>query len=320
MRRRDLFILVAGAAALPRAAAAQQPQRMRRIGYLSLGAANAFGNLPDYRRGLAETGYVEGRNLVIEYRYADGDYARLSGLAADLVHDHVEVISATGPPATAKAAMQATAMIPIVGFSVAPLVKHFNRPEGNVTGVSIITGDLAPKRMQILAEIVPGATIGVLMNPAYPFYDRDRKRIEDAARTLGVKLAVVNVSADRDFAPAFAALARQHVGALLTEAEPYLGSKWRLLVALAAQHAIPMMQEWREAVVAGGLISYAPSLAWVSHQVGLYTGQILNGAKPADLPVIAPTRIELVVNLKTAKALGLAIPLLLLARADKVIQ
>jgi len=200
------------------------------------------------------------------------------------------------------------------------LVKHFNRPESNVTGVSIITGDLTPKRLQMLAEMVPGKGIGVLMNPAAHDYERDRNTIEDAARALGVKLAFATASADAELEPAVASLARQHVGSVLPEAEPFLGNRWQLLVPLAAQYAIPMMQEWREAVSAGGLISYAPSLAWVLYQVGHYTGEILNGAKPTDLPVQQPTKFELVINLKTAKALGLTVPPSILARADEVIE
>jgi len=321
MRRRDLVALLGGAALWPLAARAQQP---RRIGYLRLAPLDAT-QLADFRAGLEETGYAEGRNLVIEYRYAEGDYARLPDLAADLVRQNVEVIVTSGGTSAVRAAMRATATVPIVGTSVAPvsaapLVKQFNRPEGNVTGVAIITGDLTPKRLQILAELVPGAAIGVLMNPTTTTYDLSREEIENAGRALQVKLVFATVSTDADLDPAFASLAGQHVGAILPEAEPFLGNRWQLLVPLAARHAIPMMQEWREAVVAGGLISYAPSLRWVHRQVGSYTGQILKGAKPADLPVVAPTRIELVINLKTANALGLTIPYTLLGRADEVIE
>ena len=317
MKRRDLLLVAGGAMASM--AATALGQQTRRIGVLNLVSEAAFAHLPDYRRGLEETGYVEGRNLAIEYRYADNDYTRLPALAADLVRANVEVIS-SGSAAAVAAAMQATTTIPIVGSAVASYVEHFNRPEGNVTGVSIITGDLAAKRVQLLAELVPGATIGVLMNPSQPSHDRDRQRTEDAARILGVKVVFANASADAELEPAFAALAGQHVGSIMPEAEPYLGNNWRILVSLAATHRIPMMQEWRDAVAAGGLISYSPSLAWVDYQVGRYTGQILNGAKPADLPVIAPTKIELVINLKTAKALGLTVPQSLLARADEVIE
>ena len=317
MKRRDVLIATAAfAATLPVVTRAQQP---RRIGLLRLAPADAE-QLADFRRGLQETGYAEGRNLVIEYRFADGDYHRLPELATDLVRQNVEVIMTSGGPDTARAAMNATATIPIVGTNVAPLVNHFNRPEGNVTGTSITTGDLSPKRLQMLAEMVPGAAIGVLMNPTFHQYERDHKEIDEAAQTLGIRLAFANASADADFDLAFASLAQQHISAMLPEAEPFLGNRWQLLVPLAARFGIPMMQEWREAVAAGGLISYAPSLHWVDRQVGSYTGQILNGAKPADLPVVAPTKIELVINLKTAKALGLTVPQSLLARADEVIE
>jgi ABC-type uncharacterized transport system substrate-binding protein len=216
--------------------------------------------------------------------------------------------------------MEATATIPIVAINAGPLVKHVNRPEGNVTGVALTTGDLLPKRLQILAEIAAGASIGVLMNPAFGMYDPDRRRIENAARALGVTLAFANASADSDFDPAVASLARQHVGALLPDADPFLNSRRERLIALTKRYAIPAMYEWREAVLAGGLISYGPSDLWADHQVGWYTGQILNGAKPADLPVVAPTKFELVINLKTAKALGLTIPQSILAGADEVIE
>jgi len=315
MRRRDLFLLIGGAViALPGAGRAE---RRRQIGFLSLTSPT---DLADYHRGLNETGYVEGRNLVIDYRWADGDPARLPALAADLVRENVEVISAFGGPDPAKAALAATAMIPIVSINAGPLVEHFNRPEGNVTGVALTTEGLLAKRLQILAEIAPGASIGVLMNPAFGSYDPDRRRIENAARALGVNLAFANASADPDFDPAVARLARQHVGALLPDADPFLNSRRERLIALTERYAIPAMYEWREAVLAGGLISYGPSVGWAQHQVGRYTGQILNGAKPADLPVVAPTKFELVINLKTAKALGVTIPQSILAGADEVIE
>jgi putative ABC transport system substrate-binding protein len=312
-------LLAAGAlAALPRAG---HPERQRLVGFLSQTSAEYMEPFhADIRRGLDETGYVEGRNLVIEYRWADGDYARLPGLAVDLVRNNVEVITAVGGTQSAMVAMQATATIPIVAASAAPLVRHFNRPEGNVTGVEIVTGDLTPKRLQILSEIVPGMAIGIVMNPASAFYDRDQKRIEDAARALGVKVDFVSISGDPDFDPAFASLSQKHVGAVLPDAEPFLGSRGQLLVTLAARYGIPIMSEWREDAAGRGLISYGPQHAWVYHQVGRYTGQILNGAKPADLPVVAPTKFELVINLKTARSLGLTIPPALLDLADEVIE
>jgi len=324
MQRRDFLSTVAAAAFVlpPSAAFAQQP---RRIGLLRLAPADAK-QLADIRQGLEEAGYAEGRNLVIDYRFAEGHYARLPELAADLVRQNVEVIITSGGISAVRAAMRATSTIPIVGTSVDPgriadpLVKHFNRPEGNVTGVSLITGDLTAKRLQMLAELVPGAAIGVLMNPTVTNHQRSREAIEEDGRTLQVKLVFAMVSTDADLDPAFASLAGQHVGAILPEAEPFLGNNWRRLVPLADHYKVPMMQEWREAVEAGGLISYAPPLAWVGRQVGNYAGQILNGAKPADLPVVAPTKFELIINLETAKALGLTIPYTVLLRADEVIE
>jgi putative ABC transport system substrate-binding protein len=323
IRRRDLpFLAGAAFASLQSAARVQQP---RRVGFLRLAPPDAT-QFADFRAGLEETGYAEGRNLVIEYRYADGNNARLPELAVDLVGQNVEVIVTSGGTDAVRAAMRATTAIPIVGTSVdpgknrVPLVKHFNRPEGNVTGVSIVTGELTPKRLQILAELVPGAAIGVLMNPTLTMHKPNREEIEEVGRVLRVKLVIATVSTDADLDTAFASLADRHVGAILPEADPFLGNSWRRLVVLADRHKIPMMQEWREAVAAGGLMSYAPSFRWVMRQVGRYTGQVLKGAKPADLPVVAPTKIELAINLKTAKALGLTVPQSLFARADEVIE
>jgi putative ABC transport system substrate-binding protein len=325
VRRRDFLSTVAAAAFVlpPSAAFAQQP---RRIGFLRLAPSDAT-QLADFRAGLEETGYAEGRNLVIEYRFAEGDYTRLPDLAADLVRQNVEVIVTSGGTDAPRAAMRATSTIPIVGTSVAPvyalpLVKHFNLPEGNVTGIALsgIGGELNGKRLQILGELVPGAVIGVLVNPTQAFSDLSREAIEKAGQALQVKLVFASVSTEAGLDPAFASLAGQHVGAILPEAEPFLGNSWRRLVPLADHYRVPMMQEWREAVMAGGLLSYAPPFAWVMRQVGNYAGQILNGAKPADLPVVGPTKFELVINLKTAKTLGLAIPRSMVMLADEVIE
>ena len=322
LRRRDL-LLTGTLVVMPLTARAQQS---RRIGFLRLAPPDAT-QFAEFRAGLAETGYVEGRNLVIEYRYADGDYTRLPAMATDLVRQNVEVIAGAGGTDAVRAAMAATTTIPIVGSSVdttfsgaPPLIKHFNRPEGNVTGISIVTGDVGAKRMQMLTELVPGAVIGVLMNPTLIMHQRNLEVIQQTAGVLQAKLVIATVSADGDLDPAFASLAGQGVGAILPEAEPFLGNSWRRLVRLAERYKIPMMQEWRDAVAAGGLLSYGPSLRWVYRQLGRYTGQVLNGAKVAALPVIAPTQIELVINLKTAKALGLEVPPTLLARADEVIE
>jgi len=322
MTRREVIFALAGGVAvlwsLP--LRAQQP---RRVGLLRLAP---LPQIKDFYAGLEEAGYTEGRNLVIEDRFADRNYALLPNLAAEVVRQNVEVIVAAGGPDAVRAAMRATSTIPIVGSSVVPastpfsIVAHHNRPEGIVTGVAITTGDLVPKRLQILAEVTPGVVIGVLINPTYETHQRSRATIEEAGRTLGVKLVFASASTDTGLDAAFASLAGQHVGAVMAEAEPFLGSNWHRLVSLAERHKIPMMQEWREAVLAGGLISYAPSLSWVYRQVGRYAGQLLNGAKVADLPVVAPDKIELTINLKTAKALGLTVPQFLLAEADEVIE
>jgi putative ABC transport system substrate-binding protein len=320
MRRRDLLGLLIGGAAAALAPAARA-QQQRRIGFLSsVSADSSQSALADFRRGLNETGYDEGRNLLIEYRWADGDFASLPGLAAELVHANVEVVVTAGGPQPARAAMQATAAIPIVASSAGGLVKHFNRPDGNLTGVSITTSALTPKRLQILAELVPGAAMGVLMNPANSAYEHDRKELQSAAQTLGVELHFATAAADPEFEPAFASLGGLRVGALLIYADPFFNSRREQLVALAARHSIPAMHEWRESVAAGGLISYGPPLAEVFHQVGTYTGRILNGDKPGDLPVVEPSRLELVINLNTAKALGLTVPHSLAMRADEVIE
>jgi putative ABC transport system substrate-binding protein len=320
MNRRDLLgLLLGGAAAtLPVAARAQQ---QRRIGFLSSLSADGVGSARDaFHRGLKETGYVEGQNLRIEYRWADGDFARLPALAAELVRENVEVIVTSGGGRPGRAAMQATATIPIVAGSAGSLVKHFNRPESNLTGVSIVTTELNPKRLQILAELVPGAAIGVLINPANFTSEHSRNELQIAGRTLGVELHFATATADPDLEPAFASLAGLRVGALLIAADASFNSRRERLIALAAHYAIPTMHEWRESVAAGGLVSYAPSLAEVRHQIGVYTGRILNGDRPGDLPVVEPSRYELVVNLKTAQALGLTVPPSLLARADEVIE
>jgi len=318
VRRRDLLGLIPGAVIYVREAHSQQ---MRRIGLLSALSADAIApELAAFRRGLEETSYIEGQNLTIEYRWANGDYARLPNFATDLVKQNVELIVAIGGPQPAMAAMKQTKTIPILTVTASMFVKHINRPEGNITGANISTSTLMPKRLQILAEMAPGATIGVLMNPTYSQYDTDRKDIEQAAQSLGVKLAFATASGDPDFNSAFDSLVQQHVGALLIAAEPFFASRAGLLISLSARYAIPTMHEWRESVVAGGLISYGPQHVWAYHQVGRYTGQILNAAKPADLPVVAPTKFELVINLNTAKALGLTVPQSLLVQADEVIE
>jgi putative ABC transport system substrate-binding protein len=298
-------------------------QQLRRVGFLSsLAAETQQANLAAFHSGLKEAGFVEGRNLIIEYRWASGDYARLPELAAELARSHVEAIACGGGAEPGRAAMAATKTIPIVSASNgpddAPLVKQFNRPEANLTAVNIITPN--PKRLQILAEIVPSTTIGVLMNPTSPQYNINRTAIEEGAAKLGIKLAFAAASADGEFDAALANLARQHVSALLVISDPFFASRWQPLVDLAASYALPASLEWRESVVAGGLMTYGPQLSWVHQQTGRYTGQILNGAKPADLPVVVPTKFDLIINLKTARAFGLTVPQALLANAEEVLE
>jgi putative ABC transport system substrate-binding protein len=273
-----------------------------------------------FHQGLRETGYVDGQNVAIEYRWAEGQQDRLPALAADLAALKVDVIAASGGPQPASAAMRATTAIPIVTAAAGNFVEHFNRPEGNLTGVSLLASHLTPKRLELLVELMPGAPVAVLANPSYSEYEPDRKAVEDAARVLGAEFRFVTASADADLEPAFASVAKSGVSTLLISADPFFNSRRDRLVALAARYAVPTMHEWRESVVAGGLISYGPSLPGMYRQVGIYVAKILKGAKPADLPIEQPTRFELVINLKTAKTLGLTIPQSILARADEVIE
>jgi putative ABC transport system substrate-binding protein len=320
MRRRELMLLLAGAMTVARALRAQQ-KATPVIGYLSSTSPGPSAPQAEaFRQGLRESGYVEGKNVTIEYRWADEDAARLPTLAADLVRASVGVIATSGGLQPAAAAMQATATIPIVASSAGGLVKHFNRPEGNLTGLSFLTSDLTPKRLQLLTELVPGAAIAVLANPAYSVYERDRGEVEKAAQVLGVGVRFVTAGTDSDLEPAFASLAELRPAALLVSADPFFNARRDRLVALAARYLVPTMYEWRESVAAGGLISYGPSLTAMYRLLGTYVGKILDGAKPADLPVQQPTRFELVVNLNTAKALGLTIPQTVLLRTDEVIE
>jgi putative ABC transport system substrate-binding protein len=274
--------------------------------------------------GLNDTGYSEESNLAIEYRWAEDHPDRLPALAEDLVRHNVEVIIAGGgSPGIAKAA---TATIPIVFLTAgdpvqAGLVGSFNRPGGNLTGVSFLTGELLPKRLEILHDLVPGAArIAILVNPGTRGYGGFTAAAQDAAATLGVELSVLEAHAPGDFEPDFAKLADLKAGALLVSTDPLFTEHRDELVALAARYAVPASYAWREFVVAGGLISYGASIAGAYRQAGVYAGRILNGQKPADLPVVQPAIIELVVNLKTAKALRLTVPPAILARADEVIE
>jgi putative ABC transport system substrate-binding protein len=297
------------------------------IGFLSSGFP---GTVAPYvaavREGLSETGYIEGQNLTIEYRWAEGRYDRLPALVADLVGRKVDVIAATGGSPVARAAKNATSTIPIVfGSGLDPveagLVASLARPGGNLTGVSFLVAELYPKRLELLSELVPQAkVIALLVNPNNPATERVMPAVQEAAQAKGMQLPILKVSTEGEIDAAFAALVQQQAGALFVATDPFLFIRREQIVALAARHAVPAIYDLREFVTAGGLISYGTSLTAVARQVGIYAGKILKGANPADLPVVQPTTFELVINLKTAKTLGLTIPPSILSRADEVIE
>jgi putative ABC transport system substrate-binding protein len=325
MRRRDFIILLAGASGWPSAVRAQQ-RAMPVIGFLDSTSPDPEAPfLAAFHHGLSETGYVEGQNLAIEYRWAEGNYDRLPALAADLVSRQVDVIAADAIPA-ARAAKNATTTIPIV-FEVGidpvelGLVAGLARPGGNLTGVGFLNVELMPKRLELLSELVPQARAFVLLvNPTNENADRVVRDGQDAARAKGVQLTILKAATENEIDTAFATLAQLRADALLVSPDPFFTSRREQLVVLASRHAVPAIYVLREAVVAGGLISYGTSRTSVFRLLGIYAGKILKGAKPADLPVQQPTTFELVVNLKTAKALGLTVPPSILAGADEVIE
>ena len=325
MKRRAFIILLGGAAAWPLAASAQQAA-MPAIGYLNNGSPESdVPRLTGLRRGLNQTGYIEGRNLVIEYRWAGNQADRLPALAADLVQLRVAVIVSPGMVATL-AAKGATTSIPIVfGVGADPvqfgLVASLNRPGGSLTGFNAFVGELGAKGLALLHELVPGtATIGFLENPNNPTVELETRDVLAAAAVVGLTVQMLKAGTDREIDAAFVSLVQARTGALLVGNDAFFNSRIEQIVGLAARHAIPTMYSFSEFAAAGGLISYGTSLIDTYRQIGLYTGRILKGEKPADLPVIQATKLELVINLKTARALGLTVPDKVLALADEVIE
>jgi putative ABC transport system substrate-binding protein len=326
MKRREFVALLGAAAAWPLAAQAQQSDKPV-IGYLGSGLADDQVSLVEAtRRGLKEAGYVEGQNLTIEYRWAAGHYDRLPALAAELVQKPVALIIAAGGSDPGRAAKAATSSIPIVFISAADpikagLVASLSRPAGNVTGISMIGSALEAKRLELLHEMLPQvANIGVLINPKYPAARAQAQEVAEATARLGIKTTVLNATNVAEIEAAFAALSEQKAGAVLACNDPFFGSEREKLAALAISHKLPAISFRREFAEIGGLLSYGPNFADGYRQTGLYAGKILAGARTTDLPVMQPTKFEMVVNLKTAKALGLAISESFLLRADDVIE
>jgi putative ABC transport system substrate-binding protein len=323
MRRRDFITGIASAAAWPVAARAQMPV----VGFLNGQSPVPFAAyVAASRQGLGEAGYAEGRNVTIEFRWAAGQNDQLPALAGDLVRRQVDVIVATGGNAPANAAKTATTKIPIVftggGDPVAlGFVASLNRPGGNVTGVNMFTSKLEAKRLGLLRELVPTAALmAVLLNPNSPTIEDQLKDVQEAARAVGQQIHILRASSERELDMAFATLAPSRAGALLVGSDPYFNSRRDQIIALAARHVIPAIYEWREFAMAGGFMSYGTSITDAYRQAGVYTGRILKGEKPADLPVMQATKFDFVINLKTAKVLGLAVPNSMQLLADEVIE
>jgi len=328
MQRREFIILLGGAAAAwPLAARAQQPTTLPVIGFINAASAqNYTRQLSAFLKGLSEAGYVDGRNVTIEYRWAEAQNDRLPAMAADLVHRQVAVIAATSTPA-ALAAKAATTTIPIVFETGSDpvregLVASLSRPGGNLTGVTQTNVEIAPKRLQLLHELVPAVSVmALLVNPANPtLAETSTKEVQTAARSLGLELHVLNASSERDFDAAFAKLIQLRAGGLVIGPDVLFTSRSEQLAALALRHAVPTTYQYRAFAAAGGLLSYGGDIADAYRLTGNYTGRVLKGEKPADLPVQQATKVELYINLKTAKALGVNVPNALIGRANEVIE
>ena len=326
MRRREFITLVGGATVWPLAVRAQQPA-MPVVGFLNVESPEGYQPMAAaFRRGLQESGYVEGQNVAIEYRWADGHSERLPALAADLVQKQVTVIAATSTPA-AIAAKAATTTVPIV-FQTASdpvrlgLVASLSRPGGNVTGVTQTNVEVAPKRLEVMHELLPNASVlGLLINPADPsLAEPQLKDFQAAAHTLGVELHILNVRTDGELERAFADLSQLHVGGLVISTDPFFSSRPQQLASLTARYAMPAISKGREFAAVGGLLSYGADNLDTYRLAGVYTGRVLKGERPADLPVQEATKVELYINLKTAKALGVTVPLPMSGRADEVFE
>jgi putative tryptophan/tyrosine transport system substrate-binding protein len=327
MRRREFITLIGGAvAAWPVVARAQQP-KMPVVGFLSGASAHEFAHLAAaFRHGLNDAGFGDGRNVAIKYRWADGDYGRLPALAAELVRQPVDVLVTSGGTPSLRAASAATKTIPVVFVAgndpvKLGLVASLSRPGGNLTGVYLLTTALVPKRLGLLREVVPTAPfVALLVNSANPSTEAQLNDIEQAARSINLRIHIVRARTGPELDAAFAELAERRAGALLVAADPFFNSRREYIVALAARHAIPAMYEWREFALAGGLMTYGPSLVDGYRQAGTYAGRVLKGENPADLPVTQAAKFELVINLKTAATLGLTVPNSMQLLADEVIE
>jgi putative ABC transport system substrate-binding protein len=327
VKRRQFIGGLAGAAVWPLAARSSQQPTMPVIGFLDPSWLESLrGRMAAFSQGLAEAGYTEGRNVAIEYRWAEGQNERLPALAAELVRRQVAVIATPGGTAGTLAAKAATQTIPIVfGLGADPvelgLVSSLARPSRNLTGVSYLTVEAAAKPLELVHELVPAANlIAVLVHPANRTTETEARELQVAARVLGVRLLVLNASSQSEIEAAFATLVRERAGALVISSDTFFLAQRDQIVALAARHAVPAIEQFREFTAAGGLMSYGPSITDGWRLVGVYTGRILNGEKPADLPVQQATKIEFAINMKTTKALGITFPLTLLGRADEVIE